>query len=546
MALLAGAWADARDAFEAALRVAETPEALDGLAGAAQWLDDADTAIRSRERAYRLFKERGDLETAARTAFYLGLNVLSFRGDVAVASGWFRRGRDLLREHEESPWLAAIDIGESTVALSYEKDLPRARTLAERAVDAGRRSGVPDVLIIAKSQLGLVLVSAGDALEGMGLLDESAAAAVAGEMFEAASAVTVCCSMVTACLRVRDLDRAAQWYRHAGEVADARLASPFGYPRWEHGTILMWWGRWEEAERVLVKEIADAAARPAQSGLAQVALADLRRRQGRFDEAAELLDDLDGRPHRSGLAHLPVSARAALAFDRGDAGAAAELAERYLRAVPADDPIERVEALEVLTRARAAAGALDAAREPADELGGIARSVGTAALRGADGFLEGELTAAHEAPLAARDSFERSRDLFVQAGAPFEAARARAGLARALLTLGERGAAEQEARAASLAFETLGARAELERVRRLLVEIGPDTDARPDLRLTAREVEILRLLGRGRTNDEIAADLVLSVRTVERHAANIYAKIGAHGRTARAMATAFAHSHGIT
>jgi DNA-binding NarL/FixJ family response regulator len=59
-------------------------------------------------------------------------------------------------------------------------------------------------------------------------------------------------------------------------------------------------------------------------------------------------------------------------------------------------------------------------------------------------------------------------------------------------------------------------------------------------------VEILRLLGQGMTNDEIAAELVLSVRTVERHAANLYAKIGAHGRTARAMATAFAHTHGIT
>jgi DNA-binding NarL/FixJ family response regulator len=58
-------------------------------------------------------------------------------------------------------------------------------------------------------------------------------------------------------------------------------------------------------------------------------------------------------------------------------------------------------------------------------------------------------------------------------------------------------------------------------------------------------VEVLRLVGQGRSNDEIASGLFLSVRTVERHVANIYAKIGATGRTARATASAFAHRNGI-
>ena len=57
---------------------------------------------------------------------------------------------------------------------------------------------------------------------------------------------------------------------------------------------------------------------------------------------------------------------------------------------------------------------------------------------------------------------------------------------------------------------------------------------------------MLRLVARGLSNDDIAHELVLSVRTVERHVANSYAKIGARGRTARAIATAWAHSHGIT
>jgi pimeloyl-ACP methyl ester carboxylesterase/DNA-binding CsgD family transcriptional regulator len=58
--------------------------------------------------------------------------------------------------------------------------------------------------------------------------------------------------------------------------------------------------------------------------------------------------------------------------------------------------------------------------------------------------------------------------------------------------------------------------------------------------LTAREVEVLRRLAGGKTNNEIAEELYVSVRTVERHVANIYAKVGTRGR---ANATAYALTH---
>jgi ATP/maltotriose-dependent transcriptional regulator MalT len=61
--------------------------------------------------------------------------------------------------------------------------------------------------------------------------------------------------------------------------------------------------------------------------------------------------------------------------------------------------------------------------------------------------------------------------------------------------------------------------------------------------LSEREVEVLRLIAAGRSNREIAAELVLSVRTVERHITNIYGKIDARGK---ADATAYALNHGLT
>jgi ATP/maltotriose-dependent transcriptional regulator MalT len=65
--------------------------------------------------------------------------------------------------------------------------------------------------------------------------------------------------------------------------------------------------------------------------------------------------------------------------------------------------------------------------------------------------------------------------------------------------------------------------------------------ARPN-GLTVREVEVLGLIAGGATNKQIAAALVVSPATVERHISNLYGKIGAHGR---ASATAFALTHGL-
>jgi DNA-binding CsgD family transcriptional regulator len=63
--------------------------------------------------------------------------------------------------------------------------------------------------------------------------------------------------------------------------------------------------------------------------------------------------------------------------------------------------------------------------------------------------------------------------------------------------------------------------------------------------LSHREVEVLRLVAAGRSNQEIADALVLSVRTVERHLGHVYDKLGASGKSARAVATAYGIANGL-
>jgi hypothetical protein len=89
-------WDAARASFQQALATEATPEALEGLSWAAWWLDDAAAVFEARERAYGLYRKRGDGTGAARMATWLAADHLDFHGAWAVASGWLRRAHRLL------------------------------------------------------------------------------------------------------------------------------------------------------------------------------------------------------------------------------------------------------------------------------------------------------------------------------------------------------------------------------------------------------------------------------------------------------------------
>jgi LuxR family transcriptional regulator, maltose regulon positive regulatory protein len=528
-AIARGAWAQARAIFEEELEAHESVDALEGLSWAAWWVEDVPTCIDARERAYRLSRREGDERRAAMLALWVGDDYLILRGERAIANGWFQRAARILEGLDTCPEQGWLDALLGYVA-TIDGDLEEAKTLAIRARLLGRRLDVVSLEMFALAVEGLALVNEGEITDGMRCLDEATAAALAGEFEEIVAAGWTFCFLLNACERVRDFERAAEWCRRVEEFS-RRMQTNFVTLacRAHYGAVLTWHGRWAEAEKSLAEAERLALERPSWGGLAIVRLADLRRRQGRFAEADELLQQRPGNP-------LTPVVMAELALDRGDPGAAVDLLEPVLRRIPVANKALRAAPVEVLVRAKVATGEAEAAASHLTELTSIAAALGTRPLQASLSFSEGLVAAAAGDHETARARLEDAVELLAASGASFELARARLELARLLASLDRADAAVREALGALTQAEQMGAVAEAAHVRDLLRTLGVSSKAGHAVGrsaiLTRREIEILRLVSEGLTDGDIAARLVLSKHTVHRHLQNAYAKLGCSSRAA--------------
>jgi LuxR family maltose regulon positive regulatory protein len=538
-ALAEGAWEDARVNFSAALQQEETAEGLEGLGWAAWWLNDITETFRSRELAYRRYHKRGDLRGAARVAICLSGDHFSRRGEYAVANGWAQRAGRLLDGLEPVPEHAMLGAWEAHMALWAHYDTADARRLGAEAMMLARSLGAVDLEMLAQALLGYVMVCEGAVQDGMRLVDEATMAAVAGDMTNLDAIATTCCYLIYACERVRDYPRAAQWCDRVMRITERwshRLM--FSVCRTHYAGVLMWRGAWSEAEAELTAATDElTATHPAMAVEGLVRLAELRRCQGRLEEAAVLLEKLDDHPVRIFGSKPALLGRATLALDQDDAASAADLAERFLRAVMPENLMDRVPGLEVLVRAQAALGNHGQAAETLRTLVAITSTIGTPPLRAASNFCKGVVAVASGDYAEARRRFEDAVDLFDQSAAPYEAARSRLELGNALAALGRLEAAAREARAAFTALEKIGAACETTRAAALLrrvEEASPEHAAgeTAGATLTSRELQILRLVAQGLSDKEAAAALDLSEHTVHRHISNILNKLDVPSRTA--------------
>ena len=427
---------------------------------------------------------------------------------------------------------AWLEARESQLALAEDGDPDRAHRHAAEAVRIGRATGAIDYEMLGRSLQGLALVASGAVAEGMQLLDEVNAAVVAGELKDLIAIGLASCYLIAACDRVRDYDRAVQWCTRLKAFCEKWGLRPlFAVCRTQYASICMWRGTWLEAEQELTAATDElAASRPAMTADGLVRLAELRRRQGRLVEAAAMFEQAE---HHA----LAALGRAELAFDRGDLRAAAEPPSATCAGSRRTTGPIAPSALDLLVRALAGAGDVAGAKTALAELNAIAVLVATKPLTAAASLAAGYVALAEGHADDARRHLEDAVDLFLQSGAPFEVARARIELARALAALGRTEAARDEAQRAIDLLAELHAELELARARTVLASL----DAKSEL-----GTEGERQLGgshgsrdrgaqagrRGLNNQIIADKLFVSEHTIHRHVANIFSKLSVSSRAA--------------
>jgi DNA-binding CsgD family transcriptional regulator len=537
-AMANGQWKESRHLLEQQLEQSPSAEIFEELARACWWLNDFTALFDYRLKAYEAFIKIGDKRGAARTAGWLGIDYIEIKGEFAIANGWFQRAANLLQDVDDCWELAFITLLKARVCFMQQPTNDAALQLVEESISISKRVGSIDGEMMATGVKGLILTTEGKINEGMSYLDEATLIATTAEVKDLSLAGITCCFLIDACQRIRDYERAGQWCNKVKELARRwHFDALFSTCRTNYASVLIWKGEWKAAEQELLlasKELEQL--RPAQISMCLAQLAELRRRQGRWKEANELLQQAQ-------IQSSKFLASAALAYDQGEYETAAEMAQRYIRQIPKKDKTKKLAAIELLIRIYCQQQKTEDAIYLLNELKEIAEAVNTLPITASFLSCSGVVQEACGDTMAAREFFEDAIDVYDTIHARFESAITRIRLSEVLIRMQQYRNAESELNIALKAFEEMGAEKYTEKAKQLLKSVHRQhaLEQKHDLpEFTGRELEILRLLAEGKNNEEIAQQLFLSVRTVEKHLTNLYLKMGVSGKSARAFAASYA------
>lgn len=524
-----GDWVTAFEEWSDVDTDALTPDDLHGLATAAFLLGRHEECVAALQRAFRTYADRRELAAAARCAFWMSM-VFASAGDPSLAAGWAARADRLVEE-----------IGEDVVERGYVRFLHMFRYIdaqnfatafehAAAVTEYGRRFADADLLAMGLSAEGRMTIYSGRVPEGLALFDEAMITVAAGDV-SPVFAGNVYCVMIEGCQEISDLGRAAEWTAALSRWCTTQpgLVAFTGQAAVHRGQIMRLRGAFGEA----VDEFESAFRRylasptPAAAGLASSEKGDVQRILGDFDAAQasyEVAFDYGYEP-QPGLALLWL--------DMGRTSAALGAAQRLL--AETSGPVARSRVLPAVVEILLACGEVDDARPAAAELEQIAVDFGCTGVQAMAAHTSGSLELEAGDASGALPYLRKASTLWRGLEAPYEVARVQLKVSRAVAALGDAVSAATELAAARRVFVELGAVPATAQV---------DRTVRPaDLPggLTAREAEVLRLVASGQSNAKIAAELVLSEKTVARHLSNIFTKLEVGSRTA-AAAYAFEHN----
>jgi DNA-binding NarL/FixJ family response regulator len=527
------AWAEAFEALSRANRDQPLePEDLELLARSAYMLGLDDEYRGALEQAYHAFRETGDASHAARCAWWIGHNLL-FLGQAAPARGWFARGQRLVEREDRERVERGYLLIPTLIEQSMKGEFGAAHATAAEIAEIGERFGDPDLVAMALMEQGHALVRQGRTEEGLRLVDETMVAVTAGELSPVVAGI-VYCNTIAFCRDTYELRRAREWTEALTRWCEQQpdMVAHKGLCLVHRAEIMTLGGAWkealEEARRVGV-QFTQGVLNERALGHAAYRQAEVHRLQGRFDEAeAEYR-----KASRFGREPQPGLALMRLAQGKGDPAA------RAIRRAVGETalPLRRAALLPAFVEILVATGEDAEARTASDELASIAEAQGSEALNALAAHAESTVALGEGDAPAALASARRALRAWQELGAPYDAARARVLIAQACTQIGDADTAALELDAARDVLFRLGAAPDLARIDSLTRKRAGGEHG-----LTSREVEVLRLVARGRSNREIGTALVISERTVARHVQNIFAKLGV---SSRASASVFAAEHDL-
>ena len=524
-AFAAEAWLEAYESLSAADRsVPLRASDLELFATAAYMLGREGEYLELLERAHGAQLAADEPLRAVRSALWIGTHFAQ-RGELARASGWLRRAQRLLELHGPDEVERGYLLLPSVFEHEARGQLEDAAQVAGEAVAVAERFGDRDLFALAAHMQGHVLIEQGRLRDGLALLDEAMVPAVGGKLSPIVTGI-VYCGVIFACQNAHDVRRAREWTGVLSTWCERQpdLVAFTGRCRIHRAEIMQLGGAWSDAlaearrahERCLQGENEPAA------GEASYRQAEIHRLRGELDQAERGYREASrrGREPQPGLALLRLA--------QGKRETALAQIRRSL--AESDQPNNRVALLPACVEIMLALGQVDDAGAASLALEGLIDPDECPALRATLAHARGAVELAGGKPGAALPALRRAARTWHELGAPYEVARARELVGLACRALGDEEGATLEFDAARITYEELLAAPDLIR----LDAARSGSSARDAHGLTERELEVLRMISAGQTNKAIAAELVLSVRTVDRHVSNVFTKLGVSSRAAAA------------
>ena len=490
------AWAEAFQAFTAADDISPLAGAdLEGLAEAAFFVAQPEVELSTKERAFTVYVAEGDQTRAAFLAIDLAREY-GYAGKHAISSVWVRRAERIIGTEGDTPVHGYLALVHSEIARGVG-DLERATELAERAIRISEAATDADLKAFALSNLGELKIASGDTTDGMALMEEASLSAVSGELTPFTTGITAC-RMIGACRNLTDYRRASEWIEATERYCTRQSLSGFpGICRIHRAEVAAVGGAWAQAEQELERATVELEAfrviPPQADGF--YAIGDIRRLRGDLDGAEAALREA----HTRG--RTPQPALALIRLAQGKVKAAAKAVDTAL-AESGADRWGRARLLPAKAEIAVAMGDIDGARTAAEELSAIVAGYPSPALEATRHAVIGQVELADEHAVEAAAELRLAVKGWRDVGSPYEIARTRVLLARALAAMNDDDGAELERRAARDAFSALGARIDLEALDRETREL----EARRAGPTTARRTFVFTDIGGSTTLAEALGD----------------------------------------